>query len=210
MNKENIGLCELYLGDCFEILDQMKDETIEACLTDPPYLKANIPFYEMLARRLKRLLVIGGSFVAITPHYALPEILSEVGKHLKYRWMINMNQMDGQHPRMAMGIEVTWKPITWWVNQKWPHGRGFVKDGFINEPVEKKLHKWQQSLSWSDYCVKKFIYSLAPVLDPFMGSGTMAISCIRRGQPFIGIENDKKSFDLACERIKEEYEREAW
>jgi len=40
------------------------------------------------------------------------------------------------------------------------------------------------------------------VLDPFMGSGTTAISCIHLGRKFIGIEINESYFNTACERIK--------
>jgi modification methylase len=39
------------------------------------------------------------------------------------------------------------------------------------------------------------------VLDPFMGSGTTGVACARTGRRFIGIEKDRRWFDLACERI---------
>jgi DNA methylase len=39
------------------------------------------------------------------------------------------------------------------------------------------------------------------VCDPFMGSGTTGVACIKLGRPFIGIEIDPRYFDLACRRI---------
>jgi site-specific DNA-methyltransferase (adenine-specific) len=39
------------------------------------------------------------------------------------------------------------------------------------------------------------------VLDPFMGSGTTGVACMQLGRKFIGIEIEKKYFDIACERI---------
>ena len=39
------------------------------------------------------------------------------------------------------------------------------------------------------------------VLDPFMGSGTTGVACVRLGRQFIGIEVDPKFFDIACKRI---------
>lgn len=42
------------------------------------------------------------------------------------------------------------------------------------------------------------------VLDPFMGSGTTGIACIRTGRRFIGIEREPAYFDAACERIRSE------
>lgn len=40
------------------------------------------------------------------------------------------------------------------------------------------------------------------VLDPFMGSGTTAIACIREKRNFIGFEVNKEYYDKACKRIQ--------
>ena len=42
------------------------------------------------------------------------------------------------------------------------------------------------------------------ILDPFMGSGTTAIACMRANRHFIGFELDKKYFDITEYRIKQE------
>lgn len=45
------------------------------------------------------------------------------------------------------------------------------------------------------------------VFDPFMGSGTTGVACVRLGRKFIGIEIESKYFDIACRRIEKEYRR---
>ena len=40
------------------------------------------------------------------------------------------------------------------------------------------------------------------VLDPFMGSGTTAVACIRTGRNYLGFELNKEYYDKACKRIK--------
>ena len=42
------------------------------------------------------------------------------------------------------------------------------------------------------------------VFDPFMGSGTTAIACIKEKRNFIGFELNKEYYDKACKRIKQE------
>ena len=42
------------------------------------------------------------------------------------------------------------------------------------------------------------------VLDPFAGSGTTGVACLRLGRRFVGIERDEKFFELACERLRAE------
>ena len=39
--------------------------------------------------------------------------------------------------------------------------------------------------------------------DPFIGSGTSGVACINTNRNFIGIELEKKYFDIAQNRIKE-------
>jgi DNA modification methylase len=43
------------------------------------------------------------------------------------------------------------------------------------------------------------------ILDPFMGSGTTGVACVKLGRRFIGIELDPGYFDITCERIRKAY-----
>ena len=43
------------------------------------------------------------------------------------------------------------------------------------------------------------------ILDPFMGSGTTGVACVKLGRKFIGIEIDEGYFDIACARIRKAY-----
>jgi len=47
----------------------------------------------------------------------------------------------------------------------------------------------------------------ASALDPFMGSGTTGVACVRAGAAFIGIELEPRWFDIACCRISDELRR---
>jgi DNA modification methylase len=53
--------------------------------------------------------------------------------------------------------------------------------------------------------VALFTEPSALVLDPFMGSGSTALGCIKTGRRFIGIERDETHFATACERIRKAY-----
>ena len=45
------------------------------------------------------------------------------------------------------------------------------------------------------------------VLDPYMGSGTTGIACIRTNRRFIGIEKDPEHFETARQRIQKELDQ---
>ena len=66
-------------------------------------------------------------------------------------------------------------------------------------------HPTQKPLPLMTWCVE---FTTGTVLDPFMGSGTTGVACAQLGRKFIGIEIDRKYFDIACERIDNAYRQE--
>ena len=69
------------------------------------------------------------------------------------------------------------------------------------------IHPTQKPVSIMAWCMGRAkIAAGATVLDPFMGSGTTGIACLRTGRNFIGIEKDERHFRTACERISSEVE----
>jgi site-specific DNA-methyltransferase (adenine-specific) len=54
------------------------------------------------------------------------------------------------------------------------------------------------------YLVRLVCRAGGTVLDPFMGSGTTGIACIREGMKFIGIERDEHYFEIARKRLEAE------
>ena len=71
--------------------------------------------------------------------------------------------------------------------------------------IEMGLHPTQKPVQLMGWCMDVAkVPEGATVLDPFMGSGTTAIACIRTGRKFIGIERDPKHFETAVQRIRAE------
>lgn len=60
-------------------------------------------------------------------------------------------------------------------------------------------HPTQKPLKLMDELILKHSNIGEIVLDPFMGSGTTAISCMNNDRKFIGIENDPKYIEI-CEK----------
>ena len=46
------------------------------------------------------------------------------------------------------------------------------------------------------------------VLDPFLGSGTTAVSCVLNNRKYIGIEKEKEYFELAKKRVEDAVEKQ--
>jgi len=193
-------------GDCLDVMPSIPDKSIDMILTDPPYPHEFMYCYDYLADLSPRVMKRGASLLTLLGHYALEEIMDKFRGRLKYRWLFCMNQESGKHARMAMGIEVCWKPILWYVKDAYPQGRGFIKDMVVINGLagqEKKLHKWEQDVEWAMFFIEKLTQTGGTVLDPFIGSGTTAIACINTNRNYIGIEKDETYFNIAQKRISE-------
>lgn len=93
-------------------------------------------------------------------------------------------------------------------------GRHF-EDGLYNNVIEadsyrfgqpgKVDHPTQKPLVTMAEPIKVSTTASAVVLDPFMGSGTTGVACVKLGRSFTGIEIDEGYFDIACERIRKAY-----
>lgn len=59
-------------------------------------------------------------------------------------------------------------------------------------PTEKPVGLMELVIGWTR----------GTVIDPFMGSGTTGVAAIQMGRKFIGIERERRYFDIACERIE--------
>lgn len=63
-------------------------------------------------------------------------------------------------------------------------------------------HRTEKSIDCIEYLIKTYTNEGDLVLDNCMGSGSTGIACKRCNRDFIGIELDKKYFDIAEKRIK--------
>ena len=65
-----------------------------------------------------------------------------------------------------------------------------------------KSHKAVMKYEVADWVFKNFIQENSLVLDPFMGTGTTAIACIRNKCNYIGFEISKEYFEISKDRIR--------
>lgn len=69
--------------------------------------------------------------------------------------------------------------------------------------LTSNLHPTQKPLALMEYLVKTYSNEGDIVLDFTMGSGTTGVACKKLERRFIGIESEKKYFDIAEKRIRE-------
>jgi len=199
-----IGDATLYHGDCLEILPTL--DKVDAVVTDPPYGLADRwvgggkpetkgwKFDPAEARKWDReapeivlsfpllsdqVIIWGGNYFALPPSRC---------------WLVwDKKQPDTFTTGQA---ELAWssidKPI-----------RVFRMAQCEMATHDHKEHPTQKPLRLMEWCLNWINGDM--VLDPFMGSGTTGVACANLGRKFIGIEIEKKYFDIACERIDAAY-----
>lgn len=191
-----IGPCELWLGDCKAVLPMLAPGIADAVVTDPPYGIGITRSHRLATSR-----GMGGGTWDDEP--------------ADMSWLLPMNL-----PAIVWGGNYFDLPpargfLVWDKNNA---GRDFadceqawtnldmVARRIIQQPMNMdggKLHPAQKPIRVIKWCLD-FLPDARTILDPYMGSGTTLIACIRTGRNGIGIERDPKYFDLACRRVERE------
>ena len=205
MREEVIGTARLILGDCREVLPTLGP--VDAVVTDPPYGMAAAGAAMAGGGRWSAdgatELHWGGGPLAWDKE--APQFVAELPALAKAGCIIWGGQFFDLPPKRgwlvwdkivrnwsASECELAWTDIQQPVRAfNFSHG-ALVHDG--------KEHPTQKPIALMEWCLG-FLPSARSVLDPYMGSGTTGVACMNLGRKFIGIEIEKKYFDIACERI---------
>lgn len=187
-----IGDATLYHGDCMDILPTLGK--VDAVVTDPPYPNNQGHFDEdVVIARDFLLLNIADTILWFWTERELPDaVLPLVAVHIWHRTNVNGRIYepihhycrDGKHKRSVII----------------PHAAVF--NGVGPGCNEYEGHPTQKPIALMKRLIHMAIAGV--VLDPFMGSGTTGVACAHT-HTFIGIEKEKKYFDIACERIEAAY-----
>ena len=90
------------------------------------------------------------------------------------------------------------------LNEYTPRFKNYPKN-VLQFDCERGLHPTQKPVPLLEYLVKTYTNPGDTVLDNCMGSGSTGVAVKRvGGRHFIGIEQNKVYFDIACERIEKE------
>ena len=76
----------------------------------------------------------------------------------------------------------------------------------IKETLTKEYHGAEKPVKLLMKLIDGLTKENATVLDCFMGSGSTGVACLNTNRKFIGIELDDGYFNIATNRIQEEYE----
>ena len=215
------GAVQLYCGDCLEILPEIPDGSVDAVVTDPPWglggssgtigkKRAKAVYDNGLVDDIeavrqvyvpatRRAIAIAGRG-AVTPgqpnafEYDKPTDIGAIiqpcaaglGKWGRATWQPVL--FYGRDPRLGLTIQPTVFRNT--------------------EAPERCGHPCPKPTRVVCWLVDRASLAGEAVLDPFMGSGTTGVACIKLGRKFIGIEIYREYFDIAVRRCEDEFAKE--
>jgi hypothetical protein len=192
----------LYLGDFRKIGDKIPDASVDLIFTDPPYDRKAIELYDGLGEFAARVLRPGGSLIAYVGHIQLPDVLTDLSRHLRYWWTCGCFHAEAKARMTEYGIVAGWKPIVWFVKETRGDKQTFITD-VVTGAREKSHHDWQQAVSEARYFIDLLTQPDDFVVDPFCGGGTTPVACIRSGRKWASFEIDEANFANASSRLKE-------
>ena len=200
--KVTIGNCELWHGDCRDILPTLPK--VDAVITDPPYGIAtgskkcggskslewgeqewdatiDQQGIDLAIQRGKVCIVWGGNYYTLPPS----------------RCWLSWDKCQPEEWYSTAHFEMAWTNMN-------KNAHAFRMSQVEAHTGMNKEHPSQKPLRLMAWCLDQ-AGKPATVLDPFMGSGSTGVACVQLGKAFTGIERERKYFDIACRRIEQAY-----
>jgi len=201
---ERIGDCDLYLGDCLEVMPALGE--VDAVVTDPPYgigrdgqkkttggnggrkaydfkgwdgARPSKEIFDLMLEKSKWQVIWGGNYFA--------DLLPPTAGWLVWDKGQRINQSDGELAYSNHG-----GALRIFVQNR----VALMLDG-AEHPTQKPISVMLRSV--------KHVRDAETILDPFMGSGTTLVACAKLGRKGIGIELDPDYFDISCKRVEDAY-----
>jgi len=211
----------LYHGDCLDVLKTLDAGSVDAVVTDPPWMDYTTDWYDAsewhrligkvepseYVGELFRLLCDGGAALL----WCRWDVFHEHAEAMRAGGFLVRDEVVWAKPNHTAGdlqgnvgnkheCAVFATKGRWLRHDKrevnlWQESHLFSRDK-RNHPTEKPVNLMERS-------VRLCCPPNGTTLDCFMGSGTTGVACVKTGRNFIGVELDKGYYDIAQRRIEE-------
>ena len=221
-DKVTIGNATLYYGDCIELLREIPANSVDAIVVDPPYfqgvnhngirsergdLSISKPFFAMFFAGMSRTCKEQRAVYVFCDWRTNGLFLDTMNEYLE----VKNSLVWVKHPGTGNHYRNSYETILFHCNS----GRRFptpnvltgIKsfNGGARVTNGEKLHPTQKPVELLEKLIVDSTQQGMTVLDPMMGSGSTGVACVKTGRQFIGMEIQRKYFDIACRRIERVY-----
>jgi DNA modification methylase len=214
----------LHLADCLAGMRELAELSVDAVISDPPYSehvhgnarstngKEHAINFAALSEGTRML--AAQEFARLARRWVL--VFCEIeGAHL---WRVALQNAGLEYIRTGLWVRTNGMPQVTGDRpaagaeaiviahragrKKWNGGGrpGVWKSPLAND-TETRLHPTQKPELLMEMLVRDFTERGEIVLDPFAGSGTTGVACLRNGRRFIGFEQDEKFHAAAAKRL---------
>ena len=223
VEREQIGACTLYRGDCFDVVPELGRSIVDIVITDPPF---SVPVkYHDADGDFPRS---WGDLAVMEPYFAT--WFTHLRQICRYDHQVYICCDATTYPvfyKAAMGRWTRSHMLVWYKptgrrGTGWKHAYELVlhlstvhttynptfrQDVIGIMPVRtlERQHPAEKPGALCEFLLEASVPTHTTVLDTHMGSGTTGIAAVKCGKQFIGIEIERHFFDIACQRITDAY-----
>ncbi len=209
-----LELNRIYNMDCLDGMREIPDKSIDLVITDPPYglgfermdkacisnaaekteyhyggwdnIPPNIECFEEIKRISKNQIIFGGNYFELPPSPC---------------WIV----WDKDNTGNFADCELAWTSFSSAVRKFTYRWNGMLQEDMTHKEI--RVHPTQKPVKLFEWIIKNYAKDGDTICDPFFGSGSCLVACIRMEHQFIGFEKEKTYFDAAQIRIKKAQEQ---
>lgn len=206
----------LYLGRCEDLLTTLDRASIDAVIADPPYgmdHDTDTTRFSGGAQAVSRGKDWGSRIEGDaepfdpSPWLDFQRVVLFGSNHFAQRLPVGTTLVWIKRNDPAFGTFLSDAEVAW---MKGGHGVYCFREAGgcgirASEAFGAAAHPTQKPIGLMRWCISKAkVRPGGLILDPYMGSGTTGVAAVREGRRFIGIECERKYFDVAVRRIDAE------
>ncbi|MAS82758.1 MAG: hypothetical protein CMF45_08715 [Legionellales bacterium] len=205
--------------DCFDRFEKMEDNSIDHVFTSPPYNRKRNDKYAFYDDRIKDYWgflkkVIDQSlrvsrknvFINIAKNYynkaEVYQIFAEYGEGIQELFIWSKS-----NPLPASGESITSAyEFVFALGEKLSSNETYTKNHIhTGVAVAEKEHRAVMVKEVADFFIRRFTKQGEVIYDPFMGTGTTAVSAKEHGRIYLGSEIQQEYCDMANEKLRQDY-----
>ena len=212
---------KLYKGDCLEVMDKLikQNVKVDAIITDPPYgidYRSNyrkekyekisndndLSFLDDFFQKCDKLLKDDTHIYCFCSWHHIDKFKIAFEKYFTLKNVIvweknntSMGDLKGSYAPKHEFILFGHK------GRRLRNGKSLT-DILQANRTGNKLHPTQKPINLLQIFIEQSSNENEIILDPFMGSGSTGVAALNTNRKFIGIELDRKYFNIAKDRLE--------